>query len=163
MAVFDAGSCKKGRAARMCLRHVLLAVRHAHAVRLVVCTHTSHMSRSLHVYADDITVSIICSLRSIVTSASRVLRILARLLTQLGLPPARNNLSISSSIPGVARRVAARQHKFGYAYRSALEVIGIEVASGRPLRYRRLRERVSVASKRVPRLSQVRKAGPIVC
>eukprot|EP00959_Pyramimonas_sp_CCMP1952_P230682 4822649-Pyramimonas_sp.AAC.1 len=39
----------------------------------------------------------------------------------------------------------------------------VEAASGRPLRYRRLRERVSVASKRVPRLSKVRKAGPIVC
>eukprot|EP00959_Pyramimonas_sp_CCMP1952_P208216 4355704-Pyramimonas_sp.AAC.1 len=38
------GSCKTGSATRMCLRHVLLAVRHAHAVRLVICTHIAYLA-----------------------------------------------------------------------------------------------------------------------
>eukprot|EP00959_Pyramimonas_sp_CCMP1952_P248796 5200800-Pyramimonas_sp.AAC.1 len=46
----------------------------------------------------------------------------------------------------------------GYAHASALEVLGIEVGSGRAWRFTRLKSRVRKASKRAPRLRAARKA-----
>eukprot|EP00959_Pyramimonas_sp_CCMP1952_P132040 2760819-Pyramimonas_sp.AAC.1 len=62
-------------------------------------SHAMHMHRSLHVCADDIAISVIAPTRNVVSSASEVLRLLARVLNHLGLSPAKNKMPVSFSIP----------------------------------------------------------------
>eukprot|EP00959_Pyramimonas_sp_CCMP1952_P115713 2419446-Pyramimonas_sp.AAC.1 len=70
-------------------------------------------------------------------------------------------MTVTCAYPTIAQRVCRALGKFGYRYVSALEVLGIEVTSGRALRFQRLRARVRKMSTRFPRLRRVRKAGAL--
>eukprot|EP00959_Pyramimonas_sp_CCMP1952_P375955 7874359-Pyramimonas_sp.AAC.1 len=57
---------------------------------------TECISRSLDIYADDITITITGPASHIVSAACVLLRMVARGLVQLGLPPARHKMTITS-------------------------------------------------------------------
>eukprot|EP00959_Pyramimonas_sp_CCMP1952_P394576 8267309-Pyramimonas_sp.AAC.1 len=64
---------------------------------------TEYFSRSLDIYADDITIAIIGAASHIVSAACALLRMLVRVLVQLGLPPARHKMTINCSHPSDGR------------------------------------------------------------
>eukprot|EP00959_Pyramimonas_sp_CCMP1952_P164150 3431914-Pyramimonas_sp.AAC.1 len=70
-------------------------------------------------------------------------------------------MTLTCSSPAIGMKIAKRLARRGFRYQSALEVLGIEVNAGRPIRHRRLRERIHNARKRQPRLRRIQKAGSL--
>eukprot|EP00959_Pyramimonas_sp_CCMP1952_P028861 605489-Pyramimonas_sp.AAC.1 len=71
-------------------------------------------------------------------------------------------MTVTSSGPQVGRAVAHRLRRKGFRHATVLEALGVEVAAGRRLSYRRLRKRILATRRRFPRLRMLRKAGAIV-
>eukprot|EP00959_Pyramimonas_sp_CCMP1952_P059945 1252410-Pyramimonas_sp.AAC.1 len=61
-----------------------------------------------------------------------------------------------------ANKIIRRVGSLGYRAVAALEVLGVEVASGRAIRHCRLRARLGKISTRKSRFRKVRRAGEIV-
>eukprot|EP00959_Pyramimonas_sp_CCMP1952_P101904 2131355-Pyramimonas_sp.AAC.1 len=71
-------------------------------------------------------------------------------------------MTVTSSNLEVARQVCRRIGVLGYRVVDALEVLGVEVASGRPIRFGRLKTRIGKMRVRQARFRRMRKAGPLL-
>eukprot|EP00959_Pyramimonas_sp_CCMP1952_P067691 1412862-Pyramimonas_sp.AAC.1 len=80
----------------------------------------------------------------------------------MDLNPAIHKMTTTSSNPKIGRVAQGRVKHLGYRYAAGVEVLGIEVAAGRPLRFRKLRDRIRAIKRRLPRISTLRKAGAVV-
>ena len=147
----------------MCLRReafVLQLVLLAPIDNLYVDTH--YITRHVYVYADDLTIVIIAPLADIVSHACHVLRMLVSALRSVDLQPARHKMTVTGFDMSVARRVCRIVGSLGYRAVTALEVLGIEVAGGRALRFKRLGKRVQATRRRLPRLKMIKCIGPLI-
>eukprot|EP00959_Pyramimonas_sp_CCMP1952_P386507 8100284-Pyramimonas_sp.AAC.1 len=116
----------------------------------------------MHLYADDIAVQVVSTVRNIVEHACDVLSELASTVEGIELRAAKRKMTVTCSNLKFARQVCRRIGVLGYRVVDALDVLGVEVASGRPIRYARFKIRIGKMKVRQARFRRMRKAGPLL-
>ena len=71
------------------------------------------------------------------------------------LKPAKRKITVKSTQMHTAKQIRRALARLGYRALSALEILGAEVTSGRPLRYGRLKARIMKMRRRHPRLTRI--------
>ena len=94
---------------------------------------TSHVPRSIDVYADDVTVQVVEHISTIVGTAIAMLSRLAVVLQALQLPIARDKAKVVSSDTEVAKQVVQGTKQHGFQATTSLNILGMEARAGRPI------------------------------
>ena len=84
------------------------------------------------------------------------------MLQDMDLQPSKSKMTVTCSSMVVANKVCRTVGRLGYRAVSALEVLGVEVASGRPLRFGKLKARIGKMKLRHRRFRKLRRAGPLL-
>ena len=103
---------------------------------------------SLDIFADDLTLQVACQLKALQQLSVETIKMLCDTLQDLGLPVAKSKALLTASDGVPSQRIAHRLRGYGFQAQSWLEVLGLEVATGKPAQSSVLRRRVRKVAKR---------------